>query len=145
MDSLPPRLLFTVTVVLFLLIVLNTIAKTANVVIGDAWLKQTAEDGNKKAKRLLKLLEKSSASVIDGMDLFAILLNIAFAAIGTLLLYKPIFSFIGRAGSSMLAHILTMVVIVLAIWIVHSVFAVLVPKRIASKSAENIALALSGY
>ncbi len=145
MDSLPPRLLFTVTVVLFLLIVLNTVAKTANVVIGDAWLKQTAEDGNKKAKRLLKLLEKSSASVIDGMDLFAILLNIAFAAICTLLLYRPIFSFVGRVGSSILAHILTMVVIVLAIWIVHSVFAVLVPKRIASKSAENMALTLSGY
>ena len=145
MDSLPPRLLFTVIVVLFFLIVLNTIARTANVAIGDAWLKQTADDGNKKAKRLLMLLEKSSASVINGIDVFALILNIAFTSCSTLMLYKPISNIIDDADSSIWVHILTIAVIVIVIWIGYCILAVFVPKRIAAKSSENIALSLSGY
>lgn len=144
MDSLPPRLLCISMIVLFVLAVINTAARTANVAISDAWLKQTAEEDNKKAKRLLKLLEKSSAAVMSGTELFALFLNIAFTAFSALLLYKLASNMVGTDLSAGL-HIAEVLLIVLIVWIIYTVFAVFVPKRIASKSPENIALILSSY
>ena len=112
-------------------------ARTASVAVSDAWLKQTAEDGNKKAKKLIKLLEKSSSSVIDGLELFSMFLDIGLAVSLVFSLYAPL--------CDKFSGIISLIVTVVVIWFIHSVLIVYVPKRIAAKSSERLSLALCGY
>ncbi len=144
MEPLPPKPMLIVAVFIYILAVINMMARTASVAVSDAWLKQTAEDGNKKAKKLIKLLEKSSAAVIDGLELFSFLLDICLIISLVSGLYKPIYMGI-NLNNDILCGVLTLIIIALIVWLVHSVLIVFVPKRIAAKSSERLSLSLCGY
>ncbi len=142
MEPLPPKPMLIVAVVIYILAVINMMARTASVAVSDAWLKQTAEDGNKKAKKLIKLLEKSSSNVIDGLELFSIFLNIALSVSLVFALFAPLYESFSKGLKGGISALLITAVVV---WLIHSVFIVYVPKRIAAKSSEKLSLSLCGY
>lgn len=149
MDSLPPRPTLLVLFVLIVLSIINTLARTASVAVSDSWLKQQAEDGNRRAKRLANLLDRSPSGIIDGLELNSAILLIAVAVLSFSVLYTPVFNFatniFGKETAVAAIHILTVVVNIVIISFCYMVFIVLVPKRIGFKHPEKTALALTGY
>ncbi len=149
MDSLPPRPWLIVLAVVLVLCVINTLAKKASIAVGDAKLRQMAEDGNKSAKRLFSLLDKNSSGAMDGFDLCSSWLLIAFAVLSLRLLYGPICKMgellgIASAESPLLAVLVIVIATIIAV-IFYTSFIVMVPDRVAAKHAEKLALAMSGY
>ncbi len=149
MDSLPPRPMLIVLIIMFVFSVVNTLAKTAVVAVSDAWLKQQAEDGNKRAKRISKLLGKNSTKIMDSLELASVALMISFCSIAFCLIYLAIGSFVTYitriSGDNVFFHLLTSFFCITIVCFFYSTFLVLVPKRIGIKKAENLTLLFVGY
>ena len=147
MDSLPPQPIILVLFVLIVLSIINTLARTASVAVSDSWLKQQAEDGNKRAKKLVTLLDRSPSGIIDGLELNSTVLLIAVSVLSFSILHAPVFNFVADIFETAVAaiHIITIVVNIVIISFCYMVFILQVPKRIAAKHPENTALALAGY
>lgn len=135
-------------ILLAVLILLNAIFAAAEIAVismNDARLKQLAEDGNKRAVRLSKLVEQPSRflATIQVAITLAGLLSSAFAADS---FADPIVRAIKNSGSAMNENTLrTIIVIVITIILSYFnlVFGELVPKRIAMKKTEQLSLGLA--
>jgi putative hemolysin len=123
-------------------------AEIAVISVNPAKLEKLAEDGNKKAKKLLKLTKNSSKflSTIQVAITFAALLGSAFAADSfaePLSTWFNSLSFMKNAG-----FIIPESVFVILVTIILSFFSIvlgeLVPKRIAMKNAEKVAFGICG-
>lgn len=133
----------------FVLIFLNAVfasAEMAVVTVSDTKLEKLAEDGDKRAKRLLKLKGNPSKflSTIQVAITLAGLLGSAYAADN---FAGPLVAWLLALGLRVPEATLH-TVCVFAITIVLSFFSIvigeLVPKRIAMKNAEKLSLGLSG-
>lgn len=122
-------------------------AEIAVISLNDIALKQSAYLGDKKAKRLVKLTEQPSrflATIQIGITL-AGFLGSAFAAEN---FSDYLVDIAIRAGVGISPNVLdtiSVVVITLLLAFLTLVLGELVPKRIAMKKAEALAMALSGF
>lgn len=131
------------------LIALNAIfasAELAVLSINDAKLERLAEQGNKKAKRLYKLTREPAKflSTIQIAITLSGFLGSAFAADG---FSEPLVDFVIGLGVNLSRETLdtiAVVVITLILSYFTLIFGELVPKRIAIKKSEPLALAISG-
>lgn len=124
-------------------------AEIAVISVNSAKLERLADDGNKKAKNLLKLTKNSSKflSTIQVAITFAALLGSAFAAdsfaepISEWIKSLPFMAGLGL-GDIVDSVIVILVTVILSFFSI--VFGELVPKRIAMKYAEKVAFGISG-
>lgn len=136
-------------ILLIILIFLNAIFASAEIAVlsmSEAKLKVLADEKNKKAVRLLKLTEQPARflATIQVAITFAGLLQSAFAAEN---FAGPLVKLLVSAGVSIPAGVLKTVCIVVITVILayfNLVFGELVPKRVAMKKSESMALGLSG-
>lgn len=140
MDSLPPQPMFLILAAVLMLCIVNTLARTASVAVSDAWLKQQAEDGNKKARRLCRILDKSSMGVMDSLEFCTVLYTIIFGVFSVALVDSAFDKMQTASGETLLVFATA-----LAAWLVFSILAIMLPRRIAAKYSEKTALALAGY
>lgn len=141
MDSLPPQPMLLILVIVLILCIVNTLARTASVAVSDAWLKQQAEDGNKKAKRLCKILEKNSSGFMDSLEFCSLILLIVFSGFSIILIGELLESRIVTPSAEIWAVLISAVVI----WVIYSIVAVMLPRRIAAKYSEKMSLVFVGY
>ena len=132
-----------------LLILLNAIFACAEIAIismNDTKLEKLAEQGNKKAKRLLKLTQNPSnfLSTIQVAITLSGFLGSAFAAEN--FSDRLVNALVGWGFNVNPATLNTICVIVITLILSYFtlVFGELVPKRLGMKKAESIALGLSG-
>ncbi len=138
-------------IIQILLIIANALfaaAEIATISINQVKLEKLADDGNKKAKKLLKLRKNSSKflSTIQVAITFAALLGSAFAADS---FAEPLTAWFNTLpfmiGSGIVIPETIFLIIVTVILSFFSiVLGELVPKRIAMKYAEKVAFALLG-
>ncbi len=136
-------------ILLIVLVFLNAVFASAEIAVismNDARLRQLTSEGNKKAVRLTKLTDQPSRflATIQVAITLAGLLSSAFAADS---FATPIVQALLRAGVSVPKKVLStvvLVVITLVLAYFNLVFGELVPKRIAMKRAEQMALGMSG-
>ena len=141
MDSLPPQPMLLILAIVLILCIVNTLARTASVAVSDAWLKQQAEDGNKKAKRLCKILEKNSSGFMDSLEFCSLILLIVFSGFSIILIGELLESRIVTPSAEIWAVLISAVVI----WVIYSIVAVMLPRRIAAKYSEKMSLVFVGY
>ena len=136
-------------ILLVVLIFLNAVFASAEIAVismNDAKLRKLTSEGNKKAIRLSKLVERPSdfLATIQVAITLAGLLSSAFAADS---FAKPIVKSLINSGVNINEKALnniTVIVITLILAYFNLVFGELVPKRIAMKKAESMALGMSG-
>ncbi len=135
-------------ILLIVLILLNAIFASAEIAVismNASKLKMMASEGNKKAERLLKLTDQPACflATIQVAITLAGLLQSAFAAEN---FAEPLVSFLIGIGVKIDADILktvSIVVITLILAYFNLVFGELVPKRIAMKKSESLALGMA--
>ena len=144
-DGLPGQLILQAVLIFFNAIFAS--AEIAVISLNDLALKQMAEQGNKKAKRLVRLTDQPSrflATIQIGITL-AWFLGSAFAADN---FSEHLVALMKNAGIGISESILKTISVIL-ITILLSFFTLLlgelVPKRIAMKKSESLAMALSGF
>jgi putative hemolysin len=144
-DGLPGQLLLQA--VLILLNAIFASAEIAVISLNDIALKQSADLGNKKAVRLVKLTEQPSrflATIQIGITM-AGFLGSAFAAdnFSDYLVNLAVNAGVGL--SPKVLNTISVIVITLLLAFITLVLGELVPKRIAMKKSETLAMALSGF
>ena len=135
-------------ILLVVLIFLNAVFASAEIAVismNDAKLRQLTSEGNKKAIKLSKLVSQPSRflATIQVAITLAGLLSSAFAADS---FSQPIVEWLIKSGvgiSEETLSTITLVVITLILAYFNLVFGELVPKRIAMKRAEKMALGMS--
>ena len=134
---------------LVILIFLNATFASAEIAVismNDAKLKKLASDGNKKASKLVALTDQPARflATIQVAITLAGLLQSAFAADN---FAEPLAAVLTNAGVPISPGVLKnicIVVITIILGYFNLVFGELVPKRIAMKKAESLALGMSG-
>ncbi|MBR6392734.1 MAG: HlyC/CorC family transporter [Eubacterium sp.] len=131
-------------ILLAVLIFLNAVFASAEIAVismNDARLRQLTNEGNKKAVRLSRLVEQPSRflATIQVAITLAGLLSSAFAADS---FAEPVVRHFSSAGISLNQNIVVIVITVILAYF-NLVFGELVPKRIAMKRAEKMALGMS--
>ena len=107
-------------------------------------IRETAEDGDKRAKRLVKLLDKphrtertvAAYTWLSGISVSALLYMCYFARLSIIF---------GNLAGSNLGVWLSAAVLVLIVSVLFTALCVMLPKTLARKHHEKIAPALSGY
>lgn len=135
-------------VVLFLLIFVNGFfasSEMAMVTLNDAKLKVMVEDGNKKAKRVYKLLKEPTkflSSIQVGITIAGFLTSAVaadkFAAPLASLIYGLL-----KVGDYSLYHGISLVFLTLLLAFISIVFGEMVPKRVAMHNPERISFAFA--
>lgn len=142
MDTLPPQLLLIG--VLLVLSCILTLARESSIALSDARLKTLAEEGNPRAVRLKKLLDRSSGGFMGAMEVLNLFLGFLISAYTVLFFAQPLKKLLENAVSIHIPVTLIVFVLILAGLFFYLVIGVFVPKCFAAKSAEALALSLSG-
>ena len=135
-------------ILLIILIFLNAVfasAEIAVISISEAKLKKLSTDGDNRAKKLLRLVEQPAKflATIQVAITLASLLQSAFAAEN---FAEPLVNTLIKAGVTVPKSVLktvAVIVITLILAYFNLVFGELVPKRLAMKKAESMALGMS--
>ena len=133
----------------FVLIFLNALfscAETAVPLIGEGRLERMAEQGNKRALRLCRLIREPGRfwDTIQSATILSVFLASAFAAVH---FSTPLATWLLSQGSPLpraATETLATVLIILLLSFFTLVFGVLVPKRLAMHKPEKVALGISG-
>ena len=144
-EGLPGQLLLQA--VLILLNAVFASAEIAVISLNSVALKQSAGLGNKKALRLVKLTEQPSkflATIQIGVTLAGFLAS-AFAADNFAKYVVEIAINLGIDLPINVLNTIAVILITLLLSFLTLVFGELVPKRVAMKKAESLAMALSGF
>ena len=138
-------------VVQILLIALNAVfagAEIAVISVNETKMKKMAEEGDKRAKRLLSLTTDQSKvlSTIQVAITLAGLLGSAFAAdsFAEPLAQAIIGLGVTSAGGQSAINILCVILITIILAFFNIVFGEIIPKRMAMRRAEKMALGISG-
>lgn len=133
-------------VILILLNAFFACAEIAVISFNDAKLEKMAEEGNKRAKRLAKLTSEPSRflATIQVAITLAGFIGSAFAADNFAKPLVKLFMNLGLNVSQSILHSICVVLITLVLSFFTLVFGELVPKRLAMKNPESIALGMSG-
>lgn len=132
-----------------ILIALNAVFASAEIAVismNDAKMKRMALSGDKRAKKLLSLTEQPARflATIQVAITFAGLLGSAFAAEN---FAGALAQFLQNSGIAVSLNVLRsfcVLIITLVLAYFNLVFGELVPKRVAMKNAEKLALGMSG-
>lgn len=134
-------------IIFIVLYAVFTFAETAVILVNDNNLEKLAASGGKKAFRLKKLLESPSRFMasLHAATLFTGLLGAAFAALGfseqlTSLILKTGLNLSGKTVLYVSAVLITTAVLLFTV-----VIGELIPKRLARKNPEKLALAMSRF
>ncbi len=134
-------------IVWFLLNLLVSFAHLALVACNDAQLAKAAEDGDKRAIRAQKLMERS-VPFTERVRLCNALFGFGFCAAAFWTVYRPFAAWLGGllstapAGlSTAIAAVITVIVAVF-VWLL---FCERLPRRIVQVKAQNIATGMSGF
>ena len=134
-----------------LLIALNAVfagAEIAVISVNETKMKKMAEEGDKRAKRLLSLTTDQSKvlSTIQVAITLAGLLGSAFAAdsFAEPLAQAIIGLGVTSAGGQSAINILCVILITIILAFFNIVFGEIIPKRVAMRRAEKMALGISG-
>ena len=146
MDTLPPQLLLPGLGILLVLGFLTAFLKAASIDINDSRLAELAEE-NKKAKRLLRLLEKEPSVVLGAMEAVGYLTAFLFVLFGALGYFQPVHAWLIGLGvpTGYGAFVLSGVILAVAMTILYLIIWELLPKRLGAKYAEKAAVSLSGF
>lgn len=145
MDSLPSQLLLQV-----FLILLNAVFASAEIAVisfNDMKLQKIADDGNKRARKLVRLTAEPTnflGTIQVGITL-AGFLGSAFAADNFSGAIVNALTAAGVAIPVSVMNTVSVVVITLVLSFFTLIFGELVPKRIAMKKAESLSLMLAGF
>ena len=137
-------------IVQVVLIALNAIFAAAEIAVistNETKLRKMAEDGNKKAKRIIDLTSRPTKflSTIQVAITLAGLLGSAFAAdYFAEPLAEAIISAAGAESARKVIETICLIVITIVLAFFNITFGELIPKRIAMKNAEKYSLAISG-
>ena len=123
---------------------LLTCIEQATVVVNDSRLKRLADDGNKRSLRLIEFLDGSSGAFRAGMQFANTLLVLGIGMCAMSMYLIPLSRYfselgMGQSGAFILSFLITMVVTAM----VYLIFGVFLPKGIAGKHAESIALSFA--
>lgn len=145
LDAVPhAKMLWVILVLSLVLGVFMTSMHQAAIVIGDAKLKKMADEGNKKAKRLEKLLDGNSSSFAGAMQFINALILISCGVSSWLLFKNSLISYFSTFGMiENVTLLISSVIIILVTTLVYLLIVVFVPKGYAAKHAETIALSTS--
>ena len=133
LDTQPP--LWVTTVILYILAFLITMVKHATVAAGDSRLKLMADEGNKLASDLIEFLDGRSRMLAASVRFFDLLLIIGVG--GTAAGFAPLL-----AEKTGMPHVWALTLIILISAMLYLIIGVFLPKGIAGKKPESIALAL---
>ncbi|MCD7846773.1 MAG: hemolysin family protein [Oscillospiraceae bacterium] len=133
-----------------LLIAFNSIFSCAEIAVismSDTKLKYMAQDGDKRAKKLLALTEQPSKflATIQVAITLASLLGGAIAADNFADPLTELLISVGIPVTRAILYPVILVIVTLLVTYFSIVFGELVPKRVAMKKTEQIALGLSGF
>ncbi len=126
---------------------LVSFAHLALVAFNDAQLSKLAEDGDKKAKRAMKLLDRS-VLFTERVRLCNVLLGFAFCAAAFAAIFAPLKAWLDAAMPTMafpLPSLIAAAITVLGAVIVWLLFGELLPRRVAFVKSQAIAFGLLGY
>ena len=151
MDPDPSGNILWQIVLLIVLIALNAFfaaGEIALISLNETKMEKLAEDGDKKAKKICKLLQNSSrflATIQIGVTLAGFLASATAAGY----LSEPLAAWVMKLVPSLADHAagvetVSLVLITLVISYFSLVFGELVPKRIAMAKAEKLAFAMAG-
>ena len=151
MDPDPSGNILVQIVLLIVLIALNAFfaaGEIALISLNETKMEKLAEDGDKKAKKICKLLQNSSrflATIQIGVTLAGFLASATAAGY----LAEPLAKWVLKLAPSLAAHAaavetVSLVLITLVISYFSLVFGELVPKRVAMAKAEKLAFAMAG-
>ncbi len=133
-------------IVLFILNTLVSCAQLALVAMSDAQLAKLAEDGDKKAKRAIKLT-KDPVRFTETVRLCNVLLGFAFSAAAMMVVFPPLCAWLTALMPTLpvlpeaLAALLTVVGAV-TVWLL---WGELLPRRIVATKPKEIAFGLLGF
>lgn len=133
----------------FVLIMINAVFASAEIAIvsmNDVKLEKLAEQGNKKAKRLVKLTSKPASflATIQVAITLSGFLGSAFAADNFSEILVDLIMKTGVNISRSTLDTISVIVITMVLSYLTLVFGELVPKRIAMRKTEGLALGVSG-
>ena len=151
MDPDPSGNILLQIVLLIVLIALNAFfaaGEIALISLNEAKMEKLAEDGDKKARKICKLLQNSSrflATIQIGVTLAGFLASATAAGY----LSEPLAAWVMKLAPALADHAagvetVSLVLITLVISYFSLVFGELVPKRIAMAKAEKLAFAMAG-
>lgn len=130
MDSIPPRSILTVIIILAL--VLLRFAKSSVHQVSEARLSRLAEDGNIKAKKALKFIDKSSVTIVR-LQIVIIFLELLSAGMGLSVIQSLVSEF---SLTKYFAHICVLGLLILAFII--QLFGIIIPKKLTAQNAEKV-------
>ena len=133
-------------IVLFILNMLVSCAQLALVAMSDAQLTKLAEDGDKKAKRALRLT-KDPVRFTETVRLCNVLLGFAFSAAAMMVVYPPLGGWLTSvmAPLPILPMIIAALLTVIAAVTVWLLLGELLPRRLVAVKSKEIAFGLLGY
>ncbi len=129
-DSIPPRSILTVIIILVLLLL--RFAKSSVHQVSEARLSRLAEDGNKKAKKALKFIDKSSTTIVR-LQVVIIFLELLAAGMGMSVIQSIVAQY---SLSEYFVQICIAGLLVLAF--VIQLFGIVIPKKMTAQNAERI-------
>ncbi len=141
--AIPGSVEICAVIIILLICGLFTAAQKAIADVNRNAIKSMADDGDKRAKKLSKLLEKSSKLMVTNFVIITFLGLFAcqFAAVNHA---GQIYSFLEGYNVPFL-EILSVLVLAFLSSIVFLVFALFIPRQIGRQHAQGVALKLCGY
>ena len=145
LDTLPPvRSMWIILIILLLLSMLIRCIEQSTIVINDTRLKKLADGGSKKASRLLNFLDGGSGSFISSMQFVSAFLLLSAGICAAFMYLIPMTVYFHGFGMHFnLAFIISFVIIAMLSTIIYLILGEFIPKGIAGKYSESIALAFS--
>ncbi len=129
---------------LLIILIINGLMAAADKAISSVNrnnIREMAEDGNKRAAKLEKLFDRSD-KVLSAATVASIFLAFLTSAI---VMSTPQFSVYGWFGGIKYGYVLAGLILTMIVSCIFLVIGVLLPRQIALKHSEGVALRLSGY
>ena len=130
MDSIPPRSILTIIIILAL--VLLRFAKSSVHQVSEARLSRLAEDGNIKAKKALKFIDRSAVTIVR-LQIVIIFLELLSAGMGLSVIQSLVSEF---SLTQYFVHICVIGLLILAF--VIQLFGIIIPKKLTAQNAEKV-------
>ncbi len=146
MDTLPPRSLPPVLILILVVGFITALAKGACISVNDKKLEQLSEK-SRKAKRLHNYLEKKSTGLIGALSALEYLLGFIFAALLVGGYGSAFYGLLNSMGmkNDVLCYAIMGIVFGLGMTWIYMILWKQVPERVAGKYAEKLAVVFSSY
>ncbi|MBQ7876542.1 MAG: HlyC/CorC family transporter [Clostridia bacterium] len=133
-DPLPVAIM---QVVLLVIMSLCTGAEAAILSVNDYKMKELAKEGNKKAKRVIKLMNKEGR-VVSSVQTALMTFAVAISAMGACAYTKYLDKYLDN-------ELLSFVIVVVAHMVIMVVFCDMIPKKICTSKPDKSAMGLSSF